>query len=107
MADVAPDLSPGTLLTRWRTELDTAATLVTTQPRPRTCGRLTRATGLVLEVVGLNLQMGAHCVIEQADNQGMAEAEVVGFTNEKLFLMPFEETSGLVPGARVWPTLPP
>ncbi|MCU5788743.1 FliI/YscN family ATPase, partial [Alloalcanivorax marinus] len=34
---------------------------------------------------------------------GFAEAEVVGFAGDKLFLMPLAEISGLTPGARVFP----
>src|SRR5690606_17537087 len=38
-----------------------------------------------------------------ADSDKHAEAEVVGFSGDKLFLMPLEEVSGLMPGARVSP----
>jgi flagellum-specific ATP synthase len=33
----------------------------------------------------------------------MAEAEVVGFAGDRVFLMPITEMAGLLPGARVWP----
>ena len=52
-------------------------------------GRLTRATGLVLEAVGLQLPLGAHCIVEIRGGSDFAEAEVVGFNQEKLLLMPF------------------
>jgi flagellum-specific ATP synthase len=71
----------------------------------RACGRLTRAAGLVLEAVGLRLAVGAEVMIElpPGATREMAEAEVVGFAGDKLFLMPTTEVAGLLPGARVWP----
>jgi len=77
-----------------------------TRARPlRACGRLTRAAGLVLEAVGLRLAVGAEVMIElpSGSTLAMAEAEVVGFSGDKLFLMPTTEVAGLLPGARVWP----
>nr|WP_238136995.1 flagellar protein export ATPase FliI [Variovorax sp. JS1663] len=66
-------------------------------------GRLTRAVGLVLEAVGLQLPVGSDCLIELPPGhpQRHAEAEVVGFHGDRLFLMPQSEVSGLLPGARV------
>ena len=63
-------------------------------------GRITRATGMVLEAVGLRLPLGAACRIELTDV--FAEAEVVGFAGETLYLMPLVEIHGLQPGARVF-----
>lgn len=61
-------------------------------------GRLTRAAGLVLEVVGLKLPVGARVAVVQADNSRL-DAEVVGFSGERLFLMPITEPQGIRPGA--------
>ncbi|MFD1215481.1 flagellar protein export ATPase FliI [Microbulbifer celer] len=76
-------------------------------PHFRTSGKIVRATGLVLEAVGLKIPLGSGCRIELsppgADAPVFAEAEVVGFTGERLYLMPLEELSGLTPGARVFP----
>ena len=64
-------------------------------------GRLTRAVGLVLEAVGLQLPVGSDCLIELPPGypQRHAEAEVVGFAGDRLFLMPQTEVAGLLPGA--------
>ena len=63
-------------------------------------GRITRATGMVLEAVGLRLPLGGACRIEL---EGVfAEAEVVGFAGDTLYLMPLAEIHGLQPGARVF-----
>jgi flagellum-specific ATP synthase len=71
----------------------------------RACGRLTRAAGLVLEAVGLRLAVGSEVMIELPPGSSlpMAEAEVVGFHGDSLFLMPTTEFAGLLPGARVYP----
>ena len=63
-----------------------------------TRGRLTRAAGLVMDVVGLRLPLGARVAIVQADNVRL-DAEVVGFSGEHLFLMPLSEPEGVRPGA--------
>jgi len=69
-------------------------------------GRLVRAAGLVLEASGLRLPVGSLCVVSQENETHDAlsvEAEVVGFSEDRLFLMPTGETLGLSPGARVTP----
>jgi flagellum-specific ATP synthase len=67
-------------------------------------GRLTRAAGLVLEAVGIRMPVGSSCLIElqPGNSLGAAEAEVVGFGGDRLFLMPTTEVAGLLPGARVF-----
>ncbi|MES1931180.1 flagellum-specific ATP synthase [Salinisphaera shabanensis T35B1] len=92
---------------QWIEDLREARQRVTSLSRTRQGGRLTRATGLVLEAVGLQLPLGAHCIVEIRGGSDFAEAEVVGFNQEKLLLMPFVDTAEMVPGARVWATLPP
>ena len=67
-------------------------------------GRLTKVTGLVMEAVGLKMAVGSTCVIELPNNR--IEAEVVGFSGEKIFLMPENDVHGLIPGARVVPLEP-
>ncbi|WP_417657375.1 flagellar protein export ATPase FliI [Pseudidiomarina aestuarii] len=64
-------------------------------------GRLVRATGMVLEAVGVQLAVGSACMI--VTDQQRIEAEVVGFAGDKTFLMPIDSVQGLTPGARVLP----
>jgi flagellum-specific ATP synthase len=66
------------------------------------CGQLTRVTGLVMEAVGLRLAVGSCCLVQLPGDREI-EAEVVGFADERLFLMPISEVHGVVPGARVLP----
>jgi len=64
-------------------------------------GRLVRVVGLTLEAVGVRAHVGSQCLVETA--QGDLIAEVVGFAQEKTFLMPEQSLSGVMPGARVMP----
>ncbi len=96
--------------TRWHTALRRTRQRVERLPRNRISGRVVRATGMVIEVVGLKVAVGSACHIELPSMDGrlgqrrqQAEAEVVGFAGDKLYLMPLEEISGLMPGARVSP----
>lgn len=66
-------------------------------------GRLTRMVGMTLEAVGCSVNIGERCHIETIQGK-MEEAEVVGFTLDKIFLMPIGSIQGLGPGARVIPT---
>lgn len=70
--------------------------------QPKISGRLVRVVGLTLEVVGLELPIGSRCAVIAKD-QHRVEAEVVGFADNKLFLMPIEHVTGLRPGLPVIP----
>jgi len=65
-------------------------------------GVLKRVVGLTLEAVGLQVQIGGRCRVIGADGHGQ-EAEVVGFSGERVYLMPAGEMHGLTPNARVIP----
>jgi flagellum-specific ATP synthase len=66
----------------------------------RTSGRLTRVAGLVMEASGLKLATGVSCRVVMPGGQ-QVDAEVVGFSGERLFLMPSTDVYGLAPGAQV------
>ncbi len=69
-------------------------------PAPRVEGRLTRMVGLALEAQGCLAAVGDRCqVVARSGN--VTEAEVVGFSGDRLFLMPTGEVRGLEPAARV------
>ena len=63
-------------------------------------GKLTRVAGLVLEAVGIKAPLGSVCMISLPNGQTVG-AEVVGFSGERLLLMPESDVYGVVPGARV------
>ncbi|CAB3694357.1 Flagellum-specific ATP synthase [Paraburkholderia phenoliruptrix] len=100
-----PALDSNPHMQAWRGQLDALRARNALAKPMRACGRLTRAAGLVLEAVGLRLSVGAEVMIELPPGSSlpMAEAEVVGFSGDKLFLMPTTEVIGLLPGARVFP----
>lgn len=92
---------------RWQTQLAISTQRVAATDSWRVSGRITRATGLVLEATGLQLAVGAACKIQITPGQDhWAEAEVVGFHDNILYLMPQSDTAGLPPGARVVPAEP-
>jgi flagellum-specific ATP synthase len=64
-------------------------------------GRLVRVVGLTLEAVGVRAHVGSQCLVETS--QGELIAEVVGFAQDKTFLMPEQSLVGVMPGARVLP----
>lgn len=65
-------------------------------------GVLKRVVGLTLEATGCQVQIGGRCNVYGADGQPR-EAEVVGFSGERSYLMPTGEMHGLLPDARVVP----
>jgi len=68
-------------------------------------GRLTRVSGLVMEAVGLRLPVGSQCHVQIPGGQSV-EAEVAGFSGDRLFIMPATDIYGVMPGARVVPDNP-
>jgi flagellum-specific ATP synthase len=88
----------------WQDILQANREVATYSPPLQVSGRLTKVTGLVMEAVGLRMAVGSTCIIQLPHNN--VEAEVVGFSGEKLFLMPEVDVQGLVPGARVIPFEP-
>ncbi|MFQ5633823.1 MAG: flagellar protein export ATPase FliI [Gammaproteobacteria bacterium] len=66
-------------------------------------GQLARVAGMAMEATGCEAALGARCLI-QANDKSEVEAEVVGFSGERLFLMPTGTLRGLMPRARVRPT---
>ncbi|CZF80281.1 Flagellum-specific ATP synthase [Grimontia celer] len=69
--------------------------------RPVASGKLVRVVGLTLEAIGCRAPVGSLCKVDTLN--GTIEAEVVGFSGETLYLMPSEQISGVLPGARVTP----
>jgi len=65
-------------------------------------GRLIQMTGLTLVASGCQASIGNRCKIIYSGNNEI-EAEVVGFSDGNLFLMPIGRVYGLNPGAKVIP----
>jgi len=64
-------------------------------------GSVTNVTGLVVEAKGPVAKLGTVCDIFTKGDQRKVGAEVLGFKDNKVMLMPFEEIRGIGPGSRV------
>src|SRR5688500_3264256 len=73
-------------------------------PAPPVEGVLTRMVGLTLEASGCQAAVGDRCDVLGADGARI-EAEVVGFSGDRLYLMPTGDIHGLKPNARVIPRI--
>ncbi len=69
-------------------------------PRPERCGTLVRLVGMRLEARGIMAPIGSCCQISTQEGSSI-DAEVVGFNDKTLYLMPLQEPTGLAPGAMV------
>jgi flagellum-specific ATP synthase len=87
---------------RWQAYLRDCSAVVAIAEPMQVSGRVTRVTGLVMEAIGLKLAVGSACTVPLPSGARI-EAEVVGFENDRLFLMPQSDVEGVVPGTRVFP----
>ncbi|MBV6416146.1 MAG: Flagellum-specific ATP synthase [Steroidobacteraceae bacterium] len=71
-------------------------------PPPPVEGMLTRVVGLTLEAAGCEAAVGDRCEVIAGSGKRI-EAEVVGFSGERLYLMPTTDVHGFAPHARVVP----
>ena len=69
-------------------------------PDPLPFGTVSRIIGMTIEAKGLMASLGTVCIIQSVSGTTV-EAQVVGFKESILLLMPFEGTSGLELGARI------
>jgi flagellum-specific ATP synthase len=88
----------------WLKHLEVAQRRVEKVPPPPVEGVLTRMVGLTLEASGCQAAIGDRCDVITGDGTSV-EAEVVGFSGDRLFLMPTGDIHGLKPNARVVPRL--
>ncbi len=88
---------------RWAEALAGAREKLDSGPLMQAEGALTRMVGLTLEAEGCRAGIGDVCEVHPPGGE-VIETEVVGFTGERIYLMPTGDPRGLVPGARVVPT---
>lgn len=67
-------------------------------------GKVTQVVGLVIESAGPAISIGRLCNIENRENGEKIKAEVVGFRDDRLLLMPLGTVTGITPGAIVTST---
>ena len=65
----------------------------------RPIGQVVKVVGLVTESEGPSASVGEVCLVETSE--GKRPAEVVGFRNNRVLLMPLGEMAGITPGAMV------
>lgn len=70
-------------------------------PRFAEYGRVTRIVGLVIEAVGVDVAMGELCRVRSLTHNTTVLAEVVGFRERGVLLMPFGQVDGIHPGSAV------
>ncbi len=67
----------------------------------RPCGTVNQVIGMVVEGSGPAVSIGGLCTIERGAH-GTIPAEVVGFREREILLMPHGDTRGIEPGGRIW-----
>ena len=72
-------------------------------PRFAQYGRATRVVGLVIEAVGVDVAMGELCRVRSLTHDTTVLAEVVGFHERGVLLMPLGDVDGIHPGSAVEP----
>lgn len=96
--------TPTDFSVQWAQRLKKSRECIENNPASLTVeGKLTRMVGMTLEAVGCQSAIGGRCLVEGIDKQ-LIETEVVGFSGDKLYLMPTGGISGILPNARVIPT---
>ncbi len=95
-------MSTAELAPKWQVFLADAQKRVQTASPLAVRGTLTRLTGLVLEAVGIRVPVGSQCWVTMKSQEPVL-AEVVGFSNDRAFLMPAGDVHGLSSGASVEP----
>ena len=83
------------------THLESALERVKQTRAAETRGRVVQLIGLVVESEGPLASVGEVCRIESARHDSSTLAEVVGFRNHHLLLMPLGEIRGIHPGSEV------
>ncbi len=66
----------------------------------RAIGKVTRLVGMIIEVSGLSGPVGSLCRIEIGRNREPVLAEVVGFKDNTLMVMPYQDAAGVSPGCK-------
>lgn len=69
----------------------------------RRFGRVSQVIGLVIEGIGPVAAIGDMCHINQDRKRAVVPAEVVGFRDDKILLMPLGEVRGIEPGCKIIP----
>lgn len=64
-------------------------------------GRVAKIVGLTIESIGPHVTVGEACLISSSDKTKRVLAEVVGFKDNRILLMPLDDMEGIGPGSHV------
>lgn len=64
-------------------------------------GKVVKVVGLTVESIGPDASLHDLCLITSSDKKHVIKAEVIGFRDEKLLLMPFDDVTGIGIGSTV------
>ena len=64
----------------------------------RAVGRVANLVGMIVEVADLGAPVGSLCRIETGRQGAPVLCEVVGFRDDRLLVMPYQEARGIAPG---------
>ncbi len=81
--------------------LERAAEAMREADLARRHGFVSNLIGLIIEVTGLQAEVGELCLVGTDRNREAVSAEVVGFRDGRTLLMPLGELTGIGPGTRV------
>jgi type III secretion protein N (ATPase) len=84
-------------------KLDEALSVLASTTAPRVAGRVTALTGLVLRATAPGARVGETVIVERAGGPPLI-AEVVGFRQEEVVLLPLGPAEGVGPDSVVRPT---
>ncbi|HSQ85268.1 MAG TPA: FliI/YscN family ATPase [Desulfobacterales bacterium] len=63
-------------------------------------GKIVKVAGIVAQANGPGMSVGSLCSIRNGSGQNM-QAEVIGFNDKRVIVMPFGEMRGIEPGSRI------
>ncbi len=63
-------------------------------------GKIVKVAGIVAQANGPGMSIGSLCSIKNSSGQSM-QAEVIGFNDKRVIVMPFGEMRGIEPGSRI------
>ena len=63
-------------------------------------GNIVKVAGIVAQANGPGMSIGSLCCIKNSSGQSM-QAEVIGFNDKRVIVMPFGEMRGIEPGSRI------
>lgn len=67
----------------------------------RSYGKISKVVGLIMEGSGLKAPLGSVCTLLPEDGIAPIEAEIVGFRDNAVLLMPYGEIRGIKPGCLI------